>query len=429
MNAQRRAPWLLLACVPWLAGVALGQEVPGPMRGEMPALISATKPENALFISVSAASIFDDNLRAQGFRHASGAEQYFSAKLSWQETRRRARWSISYQPGVRVGTAAPVGNQLNQFFGASLEVNPSTRWLLRVRQDYTLTTDPFDREGEAPLQPALGPLERPNDMTVLPQLRRSASFSHAGVSYRLSRHTTLGIGGSYGWQNYSDYANTGLAPLTNNRARSASGYISRQISRRYTAGLEYRALELSFPGHEMRGLTHSALAFQQWALTSNSSIVVYAGPEYSRTRSQTWRNTPVTSAAWSPAAGAIYSWYGARNSLQGGYSRRVNDGGGLQGPVRVSSGWIRLGARLRHSWSTDLSAELAQQSALPVSLGERLRQLRTGAGLRRELGRSTVVRVSYDRLYQSGKSQVYRPGNHNRVMLSVEQSFMQILGR
>ncbi|HTM41146.1 MAG TPA: hypothetical protein VL177_09555, partial [Terriglobales bacterium] len=259
-------------------------------------------------------------------------------------------------------------------------------------------------------------------------LRRTASFSAAGVSYRLSRHTSLGLTGSYALQNYSDYGNVWAGPLINNRVVTGNTYLSRQVSRRYVLGVGYRVRRLTFSGYDMPTLTQSLLSFHQFDITANTSFVVYAGPEYARTRSQTFafRNA---SASWSPAAGAIYSWSGMHNSLQAGVSRNVNDGGGLQGPVWLNAGWLRVGRQLTRRWAADLGAELAQQTALAAPSGDRLRILRGGAGFRRELGRNASLRFSYERLYQTGGSPLYRPGNHNRVALSIEHSFMRPLGR
>jgi hypothetical protein len=55
--------------------------------------------------------------------------------------------------------------------------------------------------------------------------------------------------------------------------------------------------------------------------------------------------------------------------------------------------------------------------------------LRAGGGFRHDLGKNASLHLSYERLYQTGGSPLYRPGNHNRVMLSIEQSFMRPLGR
>jgi hypothetical protein len=251
------------------------------------------------------------------------------------------------------------------------------------------------------------------------------------VNYRLSRHTTLGFTGSYALQNYSDYGDVWPGRLINNRVVTGNTYLSRQVSRRYVLGVEYRVRRLTFSGHDMPTLTHSILSFHQYNVTANTSFVIYAGPEYARTRGQTFavRNAPVFSASWSPAAGAIYAWSGRRDSLQAGFSRNVSDGGGLQGPVWLNAGWLRVGRQMTRRWAADLGAELAQQTALAAPSGDRLRILRGGAGFRRELGRNASLHFSYERLYQTGGSLLYRPGNHNRVALSIEHSFLRPLGR
>jgi hypothetical protein len=402
------------------------------MVGEMPApsFGSAPKASNVTLLSLSSSSVFDDNFSNGASRHESGAQQQVTGTFAFQQTRPRLRWNLSYRPGVVVGAHSLLGNQFSQLLGTNFEAQPSARWSLKLRQDYSLTTDPFDRLGEAALQPGLSPLNRPNELTILPPLRRTASFSGAGLNYRLSRHTAAGVTASYAMQSYGEYAGGWTGPLINNRVATGSGYLSQHISRRYSTGLEYRVRELAFPGSELGARTHSILSFHQFAVSANSSFVFYGGPEYARIRGQTTNlRNPLASVSWSPAAGAIYTWSGMRNKLQAGYSRQISDGGGLQAAVRLNAGWLRVGRQIGRRWAAEVGSELAQQTALPGTLGCRLRMLRAGAGVYREVGRNATLRLSYDRLYQQGSALGYRPGNHNRVMLSLEQTFMRPLGR
>lgn len=432
MSFPRLSRWWLPAFALWLAAAAWGQTVPALITGAMPAdgFASAGHLSNFTIVSLSSSSVYDDNFSNSASGREGGGQQYLSATFGFQQTRRRLKWNLSYRPGVIVGANSLLRNQFNQVFGTTFELQPTLRWSFKLRQDYSLTTDPFDRL-VAPLQPALSPLDTPNQVTVLPPLRRTASFSAAGVKYRFSRHTTLGLTGSYALQNYSDYRDVWDGSLINNRVVTGNTYLSRQVSRRYVLGVEYRVRRLTFSGYDMPTLTHSILSFHQFDVTANTSFVVYAGPEYARTRSQTFAvgNAPALSTSWSPAAGAIYTWSGVHNSLQAGVSRNVSDGGGVQGPVWLNAGWLRIGRQLAKRWAADLGAELAQQTALAAAPGDRLRMLRGGAGFRRELGRNASLRFSYERLYQTGGAPLYRPGNHNRVALSIEHSFMRPLGR
>ena len=431
MKARRARQKWLLACFLAAATVAVSQMVPAPTTGEMPAagFLATGKQTNVAVISFSSRSYFDDNFSNSASHHDGGGQQLLTATLGFQQTRQQMRWNLSYRPGVVVGAHSLQGNQFNQVLGTSFEAQPTARWSLKLRQDYSLSNDPFDRLGEAPLQPGLSPLEEPNQLPFLPELKKTASFTGAGASYRLSRHTTVGLNGSYALQNYSGYIRWS-GPLINSRAVTGNGYLSRQISRRYSAGVEYRLRHLIFPGYEMQARTYSILSFHQFAVSANSSLLLYGGPEYARTRGQTvGRNTPANSVSWSPAAGAIYTWSGMHHRVQAGYRRQVTDGGGLQGVVRLNAGWLRLGRQLGRHWTAEVGSELGGQSMVPARPGNSLRMLRAGGGFERELGRNLSLHVSYDRLYQTGSALGYRPGNHNRVAFSIEKSFMRPLGR
>ena len=132
MNAARVCSCWLPALALWAAITAWGQTVPSPITGEMPAagFGSAGKLTNLQLFSFTSSSTYDDNLSNSASRHQGGAQQYLAATFGFQQTRRRLRWNLSYRPGVVVGAHSLLGNQFNQVFGTTLQVQPTARWSL-----------------------------------------------------------------------------------------------------------------------------------------------------------------------------------------------------------------------------------------------------------------------------------------------------------
>jgi hypothetical protein len=409
------------------------------MMGQMPAssFESTTQPTNVFLGSVSTSAVFDDNLLSSRSNRIAGEQYYVAAAFAFQQTRRRMKWNLSYRPGVNVANHTTLRNQFNQSFGATVEFDPTQRFSLLLRQDYMVTTDPFERFGTAALQPGIGPLEQPNDTVALPQLKWTTIFSGATAAYRLSRHTTVGLNGSYAVQRYSDYENMASAiGLMNSNTATGDAFVSHDFSRRYTSGLEYRLMDLQFSRADMRTRTHSVLWFHQFTFTPHHSLVVYAGPEYSRSRAQLNLNIvnfqlliPVSSNLWSPSVGGVYTYRGGHSSFQVSYMRRISDGGGYIGAVQMQSGSLSLNRELARRWTAGLTSEAMQETTVFNENGSRLRLLQAGFGLTHQITTNMSVRLAYDRLYQHGKLLGYAQGNHNRVMLSIQRSFSKPLGR
>ncbi len=195
-------------------------------------------------------------------------------------------------------------------------------------------------------------------------------------------------------------------------------------------------MDLQFSRGDMRTRTHSVLWFQQFTFTPHHSLVLFAGPEYSSSRAQLNVNIlnfqlliPVSSNLWSPSVGGVYTYRGAHSSFQASYMRRISDGGGYIGAVQMQSGSLSVTHELARRWTAGLTAEAMQETTVFNENGSRLRVLRAGFGLTHELTTTMSVRFAYDRLYQHGRLLGYAPGNHNRVMLSIQRSFSKPLGR
>jgi hypothetical protein len=428
-KALLRTGWVVLLIPVIVPRPSWAQAViPAPLNGDMPAVTfqSEGKLTNAVVGTVSASTVLDDNINSSTTRPISGMQYDLGTSIAFQQTRRRVTWGLTYSPSVDTYTHTTGRNLFNQFASASLQYDPTNRFSVRLRQDYLVSTNPFQQLGGGQLEPSLGILNRPNDSIVLPRLRRTALFSIAALTYRLTRHTTVGAGGSFADQHYSNFGESpSVNGLSNNRSTIGSTFLAHELSARQTSGIEYRLLNLETPQLKERTIGHSILYFHQIAVTAHMTFVLFAGPEYLRSHDQLSPQLSVVHTAWLPAAGAIYTINGVRTAFQVNYLRRVSDGGGSLGAVRMNLGSVQLRRQIARRWTADFTFLAAQNDSLNSDI-EHLRTVNAGAGLSHEIIPNMSLRLSYERFNQSGNPSF---GNHNRLMLSLAHSFKRPIGR
>lgn len=397
--------------------------------------------KNVFIGSFLASSIFDDNIQYPISNRVPGGLYYLGATAALQITRRRIKWNLSYQPSVNLvsqGVLNQSNQRLNQAFGTTLEVDPSQRLSFHLRQDYMDTTDPFQHLGQNALGPQISLLDRPNNSAVLPQLKRTSLLSEASVSYRLSRHTTAGVGGTYDVRRYSDVVGGSSSgfPLLNSRSPSTYLYLAHQWSRRQISGVEYRFSRFDFPDVDQRTISHSILIFDEVRLSDNNSLTLFVGPQYSQINGQFTPGlfnfhgfVPFHQHTLSPAAGLVYIFSTRRNIFQASYVRQVSAGGGLLPAVRMSSQRVSVERRLTREWTFNLAVALTDNSLLGALQPFRYRSVDASMGFNRSIRSSILVTIKYRRLRETGNAFFGVLGNHNQAALSIGYSFTKPLGR
>jgi hypothetical protein len=434
-----RAPYyslLLFFLVP--GGLWAQGSVPMPASGEMPPLTTASEftPTNVIVGGVAVSGGYDDNLLNSVTNPQGGAQFYVTPRISFEQTRKRMFWTLSYSGGLGITQRFTDRNQLTQQLGGAVSYRVSPRLNVHFRQDWSVTTDPFARFGNHLFLPELGPLNQPNDTVPLPYARRSQKESSVNVSYVLSPHNIMGVSGSYYDQHFDNVVTaTAGNQLIQSSGASGSFFLSHQFSPRESAGFEYNFLDLSFSqGH---AVTHSFLFTNQLALTSRTKLVFFIGPEYVLLHDQVAVNflffivhLNINTQSWSTAGGAVYSWTGNRTAAQVSVTRQVSDGGGLSGAVRLTSASVSVRRRLTNRWTANMGAQYADNRALDLSNSAVALHVASGnVGFSRQMGPNWALEFSYARLQQTGTALGQTFGNHNRFQASLDYRFMRPLGR
>ena len=414
--------------------------VPVLGTGQMPTAVPSSEfsPTNIFVMTVTAGVRFDDNALLGTAPRRSDLGYSFMPSFAFDQTLRRVSWGISYGPGVDVSQHALFPSQFTNDFGGHFTWLISRHSSFSAQQNYILSTDPFQQFGTQSFTTTPGPLVSPNQSIFLPNLRRESNLSQAQYSYQLAAHTTLGIAGNFDLEHFSEGSRSpNLSALINSRIASGQAYISHQFSARNQAGLEYAAQVMKFSIGDARTTTHSFLIFDDFKLTPNSKLSVYAGPEYSLTTNQVELGLgfpvvvlPVKANQWTWAGGGIYSWTRPRAAMVLNYSRRISNGGGLLGAVELDGGSADFSWTLTDRWSLRLDLAGADNQLLGVSAGQsELRTYSASVGMSREILRNTFVNLFFQRLNQTGGILGFSTGKHDLVGLSFQYRFARPLGR
>jgi len=423
---------LLVALIPSI-GFAQTKLTGSPITADRPMirLQSDTESTNILIGKVSVGAIADDNIDNSAVHPIGGAEYFLAPSLALQESRSHWRWNLAYKPGLRFYVpSSSHRDQFTQLFGGTLHYDASKRLAIGLRQDYIRTDDPFQQLGQAPLQPGIGLLNQPG--TIFSQ-GYSSFLSQAELSYKLAKHTLLGVDGLF-MQRQHDHLHLNQS-FIDSRISSESSFLSQQFTARQSIGIQYQLLNLSFRG-DSRTISHGVFLFDQIAIRPHMILSIFAGPQYSRIHNQLIINLgfvvvriPVSKTLWSPSAGATFTWSGDRIAVEADAVHRVADGHGIQTSVEMDSAALNVRKTLTRRWEGSLSAEITQDSLLGVSQTGKLRMLYVGAGISHELAQKMRARLSYHRITRTGSNLPSAFGNHNRLMLTLERDFNWPLGR
>ncbi|MGB6875358.1 MAG: hypothetical protein WBD87_04930 [Candidatus Acidiferrales bacterium] len=428
------APRVVLAQVTSVGSTA--SNVPVLVSGQMPPVTpsEAEGPTNVFQGSINIGASYDDNVLLSGSAPRQSDITYsIMPNISFEETRPRIVWGLSYSPGLLVSQNLLYQNLFSQRFGGHVAWRTSPHGLLSAEQYYLVTTDPF--AGFDTTEP--GPIISPNESIYIPDIRQTFLLSHAMYSYQISAQTTVGVGGSFDLQKYDSTPHSGpTTPLIYSQVASGEAYIAHQLTARNQLGFQYGAQVLRFPQADARTTTHTFLVFDQINLSSSTSLTLYGGPEYSLTFNQVELNLgfviitiPVKADQWSGAGGVMYRWTGNRMAASINFSRGVSDGGGLIGAVELTAGTAQLSWQMTRSWSLQSTINGAEDQLLGQSNGSNeLLAYSAQLGLHRRLWRDMGIKWYYERLNETGSINGLSIGNRDIVGVTLDYSFMKPLG-
>lgn len=442
---MNRWGWIAMACgliltmTPKMARAqatgSTSSNVPILASGQMPSTSPRDDVEmtNIFKGSIAIGSFFDDNAVIGSTPRQWNLYYSITPSVTFEETRSRLDWGLTYAPGFTISQNLSNRNQFSQLFGGHFTWLPSRHTTLSAQQNYIRSNNPFQELAVTP-----GPTVSPNQTIFLPSVLQTSILSNAEYSYQFAEHSSIGLGGSFASAHFDTTPHSGPSQsLIRSQIASGNAYYSHEFSARNQLGVQYEAQVLRFPVNNARTTTHTFQIFDEMKFTPNTTFTVYGGPEYSLTFNQVQINLgfiiitiPVHSNQWNSAGGVIYSWTGQHAAVTLNYSRRISNGGGLVGAVKLNAGSAKLSWKLTDRWSLTSTVMGADDQLLAVqNAQDELRTYSARVGLKRQLSRNFAVNMSYERLNETGGLAGLPVGNHDLVSASLVYSFLKPLGR
>jgi hypothetical protein len=357
--------------------------------------------------------------------------------IAFRQTLPTANWTLSYTPGVSISQHATDTSQFTHNLAADGLWKPTSRLTLHARQDYSISTNPFETVGRVALLPDLGGYFGPNYDGVIPSSRRTAIVSSADINYRMTAHTSIGITGGYQQFNYDtvDSSQLPASYLVNSTVINGSIYVSDQISRKQTLGVQLAYTDIySYSSQESRVQAPAVLLFDTIKLSQHSTLTVFAGPEYSRSATEIVIVAPlqatVSQRDWHPSAGVTYVWSGTQDALTLQFSRRISTGGGLMNANIMTFGSAAFRSRLTKRWTSEARVSVDNQDEIDLTnQSTYFRTVWAGGSLTREVNRNFSLRVDGAYVRQTGAGIGFMPGDHGLVQITADFHFLKGLGR
>jgi len=423
--------FLILAFLLAAAGAYAQQPTNPALLGTGPLTQEGATRSNQLSYGVTSSTAYDDSVQGSpGQRNLTGSIQ---PQVTLSINRPRVQTNLYYGPtftyssdiASQSGTSHAVGGEFEYFF--------SKRFTINFREAFVDTSNPIDSFQASNQLPGLGILERPTDVFVGARVHRRTEEAGSDAIYRLARHTSFGVGGSFSSSTYQtlNEATAASDQHIQTQSWSAHSFISQQLTPRYSIGANYSAQNFSSDTGIGSTLAHSVLGFGTVSLKPNVQWSVFAGPEFLLVDYGT-RNAPPESQATTLSYGSSLSWQVEHNGLNASFVQRVSDSG-LSGGAAARARMIdfratrqltrRVGINLFASYMSSSELIASTQSLLPDSVTG-------GFGVSRLITPTLRIGLQAFRQEFLGPApQLSGFSSHDVVSFSISYSFERPIGR
>lgn len=426
---------------------AKGPILPAPLGGFRPLLTSeperTLRDESFLLGSITANVLYMDNAFAQNNKTVSDYQYSIMPRVGFQKLGKQTQWLLDYAGGLTYDQRIPGNSQQTHSGAVDMQHHFTRRLAAELRQDYTMTNNPFPQIGTTQLLPTPAGPGQLSPLVVPSPITRFTSVSNANLTYRLSEHSGMGTSGSFSAQRFRDAAtSTGAqGALIDTTITAGRAFYVRQVSANQTIGVEYQLQDLRFDGGLARTLDHTMFLFDGISFRKNMTLALYAGPDLTHTRNAVILNSdlssrvvPVLADRWSVGGGLEYTWQGRRTGFRLSGDRRVTDGGGFLGAVYLNTAALQLQQALSLRWST--SVELLYSDgraiAVPASFGDNRVTTEEGLiGFVYMLTRHMSLTAQYGRIRQphAGPLVLAAQPGHNQVLAGFTYEFEKVLSK
>lgn len=403
-------------------------------RGSSLSFIPEMERSNYLRGGVNVGAAYDDNaLLGSGTQVGNTTFSVFP-NIAIDQSTSRMRWSLGYGAGLTVNQRLSDRNQGSHNLNFDSEFRLSPHVSLRAAENFSLTTGMFGASSGSDLQPGLGGA---NGTLITPLANQRSSATVVEANYHFALKDIVGASGSFYDLHYSEVT-TGPGTLADTRTAAGSVFWLHELFRRDWAGLSYGFQRVTFdPSGETR--VHTFTVVDALNLSKTFTVSAFFGPEHSNNQGVAASDPnagPTNFSDWSMAGGVDGNWQHQRTSVSAGYSKRVSDGGGILGAVRLQNVHAAVRHELFPGWAAAVGASYGSNQSLTLIAATSAPSIKTtsvGASLERNIGRSLGLHVGYfhDFQNQSGSTDSSQnfDANRNRFSVTLSYQWAKPLGR
>ncbi|MGI9102771.1 MAG: hypothetical protein ACR2IF_10055 [Terriglobales bacterium] len=427
---MRRLVTILTLMMCSAAAVLAQSTLPGMLGGSSPAQPESDHiQKDVLLVNLGASTEYDDNAFNQVVAGPDQVLYSFTPRVAWNYSHRRWSTALDYELLESRSAKLDFYNRTYHNLGAQFDLQLSKRLSFTVRDNFNRSDNPLLQHSE--FVPAGSIISQPNpSLFGAPQIRTTEHVS-ADMSYRLSARTTAGIGGGFTSSNYTSLSGASNTLQDTNTATGRAFY-NHQFSAQQSAGLEYDISKFTSPGG-FSTVSQRVLISHDYKLKRGITVTAFGGPNHvSSVLRLGGAGAALAFDNWSWSVGGGFNWSGKRTSFGTNVVHEVSDGGGLQGPVRLTSVNSNLVRHFGRRWTANVFGQLAFNNRLdPRAAGFENHKYASGGGsLNWKLPHNVSVEFSYSRQEQSSllsASDIWI--DRNRATVSVNYSFTHSLAK
>jgi hypothetical protein len=411
--------------------------IPALLGGPGTSLAFRTEMErsNYLRAGMNVGAAYDDNaLLGSGAQVGNTTFSVFP-NVAIDQSTSRMRWSLGYGGGLTVNQRLSNRNQGSHNLNFDSEFRLSPHVNLRAAENFSATSGMFAASTSPNFQ--IAPAGA-NATLITPLANMRSSQTVVETNYHLARNDVVGASGSYYTLHYSDIV-TGAGSLTDTQSATGSGFWLHKIFHGNWAGVGYRYERMTY-GSVGETRVHGFTVIDTLSISKAFTLSGFIGPEYSDNYGivATGPNAGQLASftGWSTAGGVDLGWRNQRTSLTAGYSRRISNGSGIVGAVRLEDVHASVRREFLPGWSAGAMATYGDNESLTLtsaSTATSIKVTTVGVSLDRNIGRSFGLQFAYFHDLQSqagiaGSSTNY-DANRNRFSVTLSYQWAKPLGR
>jgi len=383
--------------------------------------------KNLMRVGLTVGGFFDDNALSPAAAVVSDESYSIAPNILLNQARGRLEWDLSYRPAFLFYQHYTELNQSDHKLAVDFSYRLSPHVTMKLRDDFErgqIATGFFSVDGSGTF---LSGLQGANNSIIAPLADRLDNLASAELTYQFSPGSMIGVNGLSRELHYLDRSQ--LPGLYDSSTRQASAFYGHRISHKHYVGVGYQFQDLLSLPNQSDAHAHTAFLFYTVYLQSRLTLSFFGGPQYALTS-----GTAVLSGhKFSPSAGVTLTWQGQHSSFASQFTRRITDGGGLQGAVQSNdvNGTIRHG--LTRSLTMGLGSDYFTNSIVNGTQFTAIRghTISGTASLDIALSPHLSAGLSYTRLHQtySGIQALSGAADRNRASVVISYQFDRPLGK